>query len=186
MSTPASQSRMNTMTATHTRAIHEHSFSVPLPAAEAFTLFEPVGEMCWAEDWFPIFATASDAQLHEGSIFTVLRPGPDGEPPISSVWTVTRYVPSRLIEYHNVIIGQRATRITVQCAAEGDRRTTVVVRYVYTGLTDAGDKAISQITPTSYRQMIDGWSAAIAAWLVRGTPASGRDLIAVARAENDR
>lgn len=156
----------------HARAEREHAFAVARPLAETFTFFEPVGEQRWAEDWQPVFATSADATLHDGSVFTVTSPASSDGPPVSSVWTITRYEPPRAIEYHNVLLGLRATRIAVWCAAAGPDGTCVTVRYVYTGLSAAGDAMIRRITPDSYRQMIAGWGAAIAAYLQRGTPAS--------------
>jgi hypothetical protein len=159
-----------TAVAQHARTEHTHSFTVARPLAEAFVFFEPVGEKNWAEGWAPVFATPADAQLHNGSVFTVERP--HGGTTLSSVWTITRYEAPRVIEYHNVLIGVRTTRITVSCESVADGETHVAVRYVYTGLSDTGDKAIAQITDASYREMIDGWGAEIAAFLKRGTPAT--------------
>ena len=113
---------------THLKATHEHSFVLPLAAAEAFTFFEPVGEKRWASGWDPRFATAGDARLHEGSVFTVDRPNPHGRPPTPSVWIVTRYIPPRSIEYHNVLIGQRTSHISIRLDAEAPQRTRVTVR----------------------------------------------------------
>ena len=156
----------------HARAEYMHSFELPLPPADAFVFFAPVGEKRWATDWQPVFASAPDADLHNGSVFTVDRPNPEGGTPIESVWTITRYEPPHTIEYHNVLPGLRTTRITVSVAQITPDRTRVTVRYVYTGLTSKGDDAIRQITPEGYRQMIESWGAEIDAYLGRGTPAS--------------
>lgn len=147
-------------------------FTVDRPPAESFTFFEPIGEKRWAEDWQPVFPTAHDARLHAGSVFLVERPAPAGSDRITSVWTVLHYDPPHAIEYFNVFSGLRATRIAVSCAAAGAGRTRVTVRYSYTGLSAAGDLAIRAIDEPAFREMIDGWSRAITAYLDRGTPAS--------------
>ena len=67
-----------TETAEHRRLDREHSFTVARPPAEAFVLFEPVGEKCWAENWHPVFTSPEAARLHDGSVFTVAGHGPDG------------------------------------------------------------------------------------------------------------
>lgn len=159
-------------TAQHLRLEREHSFILGLPPADALGFFEPIGEKRWAEDWQPVFATPADAQLHDGSVFTVSRPHPAGSAPVDSVWTVTRYEPPRTIEYRNVLAGLRATRISVRCEATTDRHTRVIVRYVYTGLSEVGDAAIAEVTETAFAKSIEGWGQAIAAYLRRGTPAS--------------
>jgi hypothetical protein len=152
-------------------AEREHSFTVARPAAEAFVFFEPIGEKKWAEGWQPLFVSAADAELHDGSVFTVDRPGQGGAP-VTSVWTITRYEPGRVIEYRNVLPGIRATRITVRCEPAGAETTRVTVRYAYRSLSTEGDAAIAQVTEAAFRDMIGGWGTAIADYLKRGTPAS--------------
>lgn len=164
--------RPATAIAGRARAEFEHDFTVARPPAEAFVFFEPVGEKTWAEDWQPVFATAADAQLHNGSVFTVERPRPGGGAPMASVWTIARYEPPHGIEYANVLIGVRATRIAVRCEPDGPAATRVTARYVYTGLSAEGDAAIAQVTADSFREMIESWGTSIAAYLTRGTPAS--------------
>lgn len=153
-------------------AEREHTFSVALPAAEAFVMFEPVGEKNWAENWQPVFVSASDASLHNGSVFTVERAGHGGSDPVTSVWTLTRYEPGRLIEYFNVLPPFRATRITVACEPAGAQATRVTVHYAYRSLSPEGDAMVAAITDVAYRAMIDGWGRAIADYLRRGTAAS--------------
>ena len=130
----------------------------------------PSARKRWAEGWQPVFVSAEDAHLHDGSVFTVESPQPDGSV-IRSVWTVSRYEPSRLIEYRNVLLGLRATQITVRCEPHATG-TRVTVRYVYHGLSEQGDQLIGKMTPDAYRTMIEGWGTEIADYLRRGTPAS--------------
>ena len=157
---------------THTKVSREQTFTVARPIAEAFPLFEPSGEKKWAEGWNPVFPSADDLPLHDGSVFTVEAPHPHNGGLMKSVWAVTRYEPPHLIEYRNVVIGLRATRIRVWCAATGERETRVTVRYEYTGLSAEGDGLISEITAGHYQEMITQWHDAIAAYLRRGTPAT--------------
>lgn len=169
--TTIAPSAPTTPVAGHARADREYSFHVALPPAEAFRLFEPLGEKAWAEDWQPVFATAEDARLHDGSVFTVERPRAAGETPIASVWTITLYDPPRRIEYRNVLVGVRATRVAVRCEPT-DAGTHVAVRYVFTGLSLEGDAAIRAMTEPAFQGMIEGWNRSIADYLRRGTPAS--------------
>jgi hypothetical protein len=159
------------VTAQHACEERTHAFLVSRPPAEAFRFFEPVGEKLWAEGWQPVFASTADAALHDGSVFTVDSHQADGAP-LHSVWSVSRYEPPSLIEYRNVLVGLRATQITVRCEPAAGDATRVTVRYVYHGLTEAGDRLIGKMTPEAYRAMIDGWGAEIAKYLERGTPAS--------------
>lgn len=154
----------------HLCADRESSFELSLPPAAAFPLFEPMGEKAWAEGWQPVFVSAADAVLHDGSVFTVPlahHAQSGGE----AVWTVSRYDPPSQIEYRNVLPGLRATRIIVTCTP-GAAGTRVTVRYTYHGLSQAGDEHIGEITPEKFAGMIREWEAAIASYLRRGTPAS--------------
>lgn len=158
--------------ATHLKVDRQHSFTVARPAAEAFGLFTPLGEKNWAEGWNPVFPTAGDLPLRDGSVFTVEAPHPHGRGLMQSVWSVSRFEAPRLIEYRNVIIGLRATRIQVECTAAGEKETRVTVRYTYTGLSTEGDELIGQITAERFKAMIGEWDKSIAAYLKRGTPAT--------------
>jgi len=154
----------------HVHTEREHAFIVALPPAETFPFFEPIGEKRWAPDWQPVFASPEDARLHDGSVFTVESAHAHGGM-VRSVWTVSRYEPSRLIEYRNVLPGLRATQIVVRCEPL-ESGTRVTVRYVYHGLSEQGNQLIRKMTPEAYRTMIDGWASSIADYLKRGTPAS--------------
>lgn len=157
-------------TAGHVHAEREHAFTLALPLAETFAFFEPIGEKRWATGWQPVFASPEDARLHDGSVFTVESADAHGGA-VSSVWTVSRYEPSRLIEYRNVLPGLRATQIMVRCEPL-ETGTRVTVRYVYHGLSEQGNQLIRKITPEAYRTMIDSWGSSIEDYLKRGTPAS--------------
>lgn len=173
--------------AAHRRLEREHAFVVELPLAEAFVLFTPVGEKNWAEGWRPVFMSPEDADLREGSVFTVTSAAPLGGDDVHSVWAVSRYAPPAAIEYRNVLIGLRATHIAVRCealaedagaatslptASRARAHTRVTVRYVYHGLSEAGDAFIAQMTEEKFRAMIESWSAAVAEYWRRGTPAT--------------
>jgi hypothetical protein len=160
-----------TVNAQHARADHEHAFTVGLPLSEAFVLFEPVGEKNWADAWRPVFASTEDAELHDGSVFTVTRSHPV-HGTVESVWMVSRYEPPNRIEYRNVETGRRASLISVRCEAAGERTTRVSVRYVHTGLSKEGDEHVTKMTESAYREMIDRWPKMIANYLKRGTPAT--------------
>ena len=154
----------------HLRIARESSFTVNLPPKQAFVLFEPVGEKNWAEDWQPVFASASDAQLAEGSVFTVEgQHSPAGV--VNAVWTVVQYAPPDRIEYFSVIPGLRATRILIRCHALAEV-THITVGYDYHGLSAEGDRYLEKITENSFRRMIGQWSASITSYLKRRRPAS--------------
>lgn len=157
----------------HRRLAREHHFTVALPLDEAFTFFEPVGEKRWADGWRPLFLSTEDAALarrqrvyghHARTAGKRNRPCRLNRVPLPAS--------PQQIEYRNVLIGLRATWIVVNCEAAGDNATKVTVRYVYHGLSEAGDAFIASMTQEKFEQMIESWSDAVAAYLVRRTPAS--------------
>lgn len=156
----------------HLSVTRTHSFTVPLPKAHAFTLFEPVGEKLWAEGWSPVFATPGDATLSDNTVFTrtVIH---HGQPAQTSVWLVTHYDQAGgVIEYRAVVPGLRVSRITVRCRESQASETSVEVTYRHTSLSNEGDAFVQDVTEEHYRASIEEWNTAIRAYLARGTPAT--------------
>lgn len=159
------------LASSHTKLTLSHTFEVPLPLSAAFIFFEPVGEKLWATDWNPVFNSSADRVLGTGTVFTVTRTR-DGAPE-TSIWMITQYEPGNgIIEYRSVYPGFRVSRVAVHCRNAGLSRTAVTVTYTHTGLSDAGDRFIAEITEEKYRDSIEEWGRAIHAYLQRGTPAS--------------
>ncbi len=161
----------STRTDRHLTATRTHAFTVRLPLANAFTLFEPVGEKTWAEGFDPVFATPESARLGPDSVFT-LETSRHGTK-LQTIWLITKYDrPAGLIEYRAIYPGMRIARITVQCRTVRESETGVEVTYHYTGLSEEGDRYIAAMTEEKFGPYIEEWAAAIRAYLARGTPAS--------------
>lgn len=153
-------------------ATYTHRITVPLPIAEAFTFFEPIGEKRWAEGWSPAFASPADAELSDNTVFT-RTVNPPGGPSQTSIWLITRYDRAEsVIEYRTVVPELRVSRITVSCQTSGEGETAVTVTYRHTSLSAAGTRFIQELTEEKYRASIEHWAEAIRAYLVRGTPAT--------------
>jgi hypothetical protein len=154
----------------HLVATRSHTFSVQLPLADAFTLFEPVGEKNWAEGFDPVFAAPGSSALGDDSIFTV--EASHGGLRHQTIWLITRYEhAAAFVEYRAVYPGVRVARISVQCRATAESETTVEVTYRYTGLSAEGDEYIAAMTDGKFGEFIETWNSAIRAYLARGTPA---------------
>jgi hypothetical protein len=161
----------STKTAGHSLVTRSHTFTVHLPLAETFMLFEPVGEKAWADGFDPIFATPESANLGADSIFT--HETSHGGAKQQTIWLITRYDrAAALIEYRAVYPGVRVAHITVQCHVSDRPDTDVEVTYHYTGLSDEGDHYIATMTEKKFGEYIEGWASAIRAYLARGTPAT--------------
>jgi hypothetical protein len=159
-----------TKNAGHLVATRSHKFTVHMPLAAAFTLFEPVGEKSWADGFDPVFAAAESSELGDNSVFTV--EASHGGVKHQTIWLITRYDrAAALVEYRAVYPGTRVTRITVQCHASDESNTSVEVTYRYTGLSPEGDQYIAAMTEGKFSEFIGEWNSAISAYLARGTPA---------------
>ena len=160
----------STKNAGHLVATRSYTFNVHLPSADAFALFEPIGEKNWAEGFDPVFATPESSTLGDDSIFTV--EASHGGVRHETIWMITRYDrAAALVEYRAVYPGVRVARITVQCGALSESETTVDVTYRYTGLSAEGDGYIAAMTEEKFGEFIEKWNSAICAYLARGTPA---------------
>ncbi len=145
----------------HLAATRSHEFTVDLPVAQAFTLFEPLGEKKWAPGWDPCFPTAADASLADGTVFTVERQNHAGER-VQTIWLLTRYLPEAgSIEYRCVVPGERVAWVAVLCRAASATRTTVEVSYRYTALSALGDAYIRAMTEDAFRAFIESWAESI-------------------------
>lgn len=132
-------------------------FSLPLPLAHVFPLFSPEGERAWVEGWDPQYLHPAHPSNAPGTVF---RTKHDGE---ETLWLVVAYDPHRATaEYGRFTPGSRLGTVQVQCAEEGPTRTRVTVTYSLTGLTLAGNAALTHLTERSYSAMLRGWQAAIA------------------------
>jgi hypothetical protein len=151
------------------RAMHAwrcHAFALPLPAADAFPLFTPAGERAWAEGWDPEFLHPADGSTREGMVFRT-RAGDE-----ETLWVLTRHEPGNgVVEYARVTPGSRAGRVLVRCDATSAATSRVTVEYDLTGLSDAGNGEVTALA-ARYASFIEGWRAAIEAFLARrGSPA---------------
>jgi hypothetical protein len=154
------------------RAVRSHSFTVALPMAEAFRLFEPEGERAWAQGWDPRYVFPADGTPERGMVFTTSHGNE------STIWNLTRHDPQGgVVEYLRVTPGSRVAVVLVQCAEIGPRKTRVTVVYTFTGLNEAGNEYVRAMDEAHYRAFIDGWATAIEASL-RGDAGGGRESTA--------
>lgn len=138
------------------RAVRSHSFTVALPARQAFALFEPEGERAWAAGWNPRYLHPADGRAERGMVFTTDHGNE------STIWTMVRHEPEAgVVEYVRTTPGSRTGTVLVQCAALDAARTRVTVIYALTGLTPAGNATIRDLDEAKFRDFIDSWEAAI-------------------------
>ena len=144
------------MTFAAERATRTHAFDLDIPKEEAFHLFEPEGERCWAPDWNPRYFSPRDGTAEAGMVFAT------GVGAAATIWVMSRHEPAAgRVEYVRTTPGSRVATVSVRCAALSPRRTRVEVTYVFTSLGDAGNEYIRAMSEEAFRKMIEGWKSAI-------------------------
>jgi hypothetical protein len=142
-------------------AVVEHAMTLPLSADEAFPLFTPEGERHWISEWNPRYFYPSNGETLVGMVFTT---GQDQE---FTHWTLVDFdLNTNTIRYSRVTSGSRSGLVAVQCDPVTDRECRVVVRYVLTGLSEAGNATIT-IFVDGFAAMIDDWRDKIISYLDR-------------------
>src|SRR5689334_21625388 len=99
------------------------SIRISTAPADVFPLFEPIGEMKWAEGWSPrlLYPLSDEACL--GMVFTTQHPGES-----ETIWTIADYDAERLhISYVRQTPGSRVGVIDIDCATNGDQTSQITV-----------------------------------------------------------
>lgn len=146
------------------------------PAGRVFPLFGPLREADWAEGWSPtlhyrghipeserVTAGAAGA-IGTGAVFT----HPKGE--AESHWLLTNWdEPGGRVGYAVVVPGSWVCRIAIAVAAAPNDRTSLTVRYEYTGLDADGLALVEGYSREKHGERIAGWARAINHYLETGT-----------------
>jgi hypothetical protein len=139
------------------RSTRSHSFTLEMPMARAFPLFEPEGERAWAKGWEPVYVHPANGKAEQGMVFTTSHGGE------YTIWMVIRHEPAAgIVEYARITPGSRTATVLVQCAAIDAGRSRVTVIYVFTGLSAAGNSIVRKMDDNAYREYIESWREAIA------------------------
>lgn len=130
------------------------SFTVRLPASEAFRLFTARGERDWVDGWEPVFPTAVADDAMVGTVFLTDH----GGQPVT--WVVVDCDGDRRIRYARVAAGRDAGTVEVRLAPAGSH-TEVAVTYVLTALTTESGDWLRKFA-ADYPHMMLSWESAIA------------------------
>jgi hypothetical protein len=143
------------------RVVCEGRFDLPVPPADALSLFTPEGERAWAGPaWNPVYPD-SDAAADDsapGTVFTTESHGGD------ATWVVVERTQSA-VRYARFVPGRIAGTIAVCCdpgAADGETEVTVV--YDVTALGPEGAELVQHLRG-DYGDFIGDWRREIVAAL---------------------
>lgn len=132
------------------------------PPATVFPLLCPVREAEWIPGWRYRLLHSASGLAELGCVFAT--PNPDGS---EKLWVVSDYDPPRRIGFVWIWPEMVATLVSVELRAVA-AHTDALVRYSYTGLSEAGNAEVETYTRAWFEEKMKGWEAAINHFLVTG------------------
>jgi hypothetical protein len=155
------------------RVSHEQIQTNDAPPDKVFPLLCPVREADWVPGWQYRLIYSSSGVAEDGCVFTTPNEhGPE------TVWMVTHYDPSAFqIAYAWVQPGMIATQLRISLAPAAGGTSTACIRYLYTGLSPAGNAVLDGYTREWFQSKMRSWEAAINHFLRNGNliSKSGRE-----------
>jgi hypothetical protein len=151
------------------RVRHEYIQTNAAPLEKVFPLLCPVREADWVPGWKYNLIYSESGVAEDGCVFTTPNDaGPE------TAWMVTHYDPAAYtIAYAWVEPGMIATQLRISLAPAPGGKTYAHIRYLYTGLSPAGNRTLERYTPDWFREKMQGWEAAINHYLRTGNLISG-------------
>ena len=145
------------------RVSRAFTFTVSAPPAAVFPLLCPVREHDWIDGWSAQVVFSHSGLAEDHCVFRT--PVPGQEP---ATWVVTGYEPDRHIAFAVFTPGLHVQRLEVDVAPAGPGSTLTWTR-TYTGLTDAGNVAVTQATGPALEARMEGLRASLEHYLTTGT-----------------
>jgi hypothetical protein len=139
------------------RVSHEYTQTNDAPPERVFPLLCPVREAYWVPGWQYRLIYSESALAEDGCVFNT--PNDAGA---ETVWMVTLYDPSKFsIAFAWVAPGMIATQIRIELGPAPGGRTSAHIRYIYTGLSPAGNAVLDGYTPEWFLRKMQSWEKAI-------------------------
>lgn len=149
---------------TSRRAVRTHKLHLEASIDQVFPLFDPINEKKWAADWNfkPVFP--NPAAVEQGFVFTT-KHHLDPE----TVWVLSKLDrENHAIEYTRFEPDSKVVQIQIRCVEGPDVRTTAIVTYIQTALTEKGNESVAEFTEDHYKQWMAQWEQAINHYLHTG------------------
>jgi hypothetical protein len=148
------------------RVTHQYTQNNVAPPEKVFPLLCPVREADWVPGWRYRLIYSESGVAECGCIF--ITPNEDGT---EITWVVTDYDPASFrIAFVWVNPGSVAAQISISLSrrAEVLGHTSALIRYIYTGLSTAGNLDIERYDQAWFQRKMQSWEAAINHYLQTG------------------
>jgi len=146
------------------RVRHEYTQTNDAPPEKVFPLLCPVREADWVPEWQYRLIYSASGLAEDGCVFST----PNDSGP-ETVWMVTHYDPTAFtIAFAWIEPGMIATQIRIALEPAPGGKTSARIRYLYTGLSPAGNATLERYTPEWFGKKMQAWQAAINHYLHTG------------------
>src|SRR5271170_5339305 len=150
------------------RVTHEYTQNNVAPPEKVFPLLCPVREADWVPGWQYRLIYSESGVAEYGCVF--ITPNENGT---ETTWVVTDYDPASFrIAFAWVNPGLVAAQIRIGLSRGSGGQTSpghtsAVIRYIYTGLSNEGNREVERYEQ-SFRRKMQSWEAAINHYLQTG------------------
>ncbi len=139
------------------RIVRAHAIELNAPPEAVFPLFTPLGEKKWVEGWKPRMLYPPSGEAMEGTVFITRQPGE-----ADTIWNILSYAPEIFrVKYARVTPGSRFGIVEVRCEKAESDRSRVQVSYIFTTLSEEGNKFIDGFSEAYFSDYIDSWGVAL-------------------------
>ena len=128
------------------RLTKTYEMSVPDRDERIFSLLCPVREYEWLPYWSCNLIYSNSGIAEEGCLFMTDFPG-RGE----MIWYVTKYDPPKAIQYTIFKPGSHIWNIEILLVPQDAEQTRVTWHHTFTGVTQEGNRFLSEYTDESHR-----------------------------------
>jgi hypothetical protein len=146
------------------RVSYEYTQTNDAPPERVFPLLCPVREADWVPGWRYHLIYSESGVAEDGCVFSTPNDaGPE------TLWMVTHYDPAAFtIAYAWIEPGMIAAQIRIALSQVPGGKTSAHIRYLYTGLSPAGNAVLGRYTSEWFRGKMQSWEKAINHFLTNG------------------
>ncbi|HXZ42454.1 MAG TPA: hypothetical protein VEG68_17060 [Terriglobales bacterium] len=147
-----------------TRVTHEYTQTNCARPEEVVPLLCPVREADWVPGWQYRMIYSQSGVAEAGCVFTT--PNEDGS---ETIWLVTEYDPVAFrVAFAWVSPGLVAAQISICLEVKSAQETTAHIRYIYTSLSERGNREVERYNDAWFRHKMQSWEVAINHYLRTG------------------
>lgn len=135
------------------RLIREYRQTIHASPEKVFPLLCPVREADWLDGWRFSMIYSGSGFVEEGAVFRTAHEGEE-----DTVWVVTRHDTETLsVDFVRFTPGSRTCLLKISVKPRNDNSSFVHIRYVYTGITSAGNDFIDGFTEEAFVEAMKFW-----------------------------